>query len=110
MEVKKSDWKLYRDKIGGWQENYMARLCREYISLLQGEVAPSERFWALEARIKEDRRRPGVYIELNKGNMILDLVRLIQEEVITPDDLSEFSEELQESVKLFLDRFSNYPD
>lgn len=42
--------------------------------------------------------------------MIFDLVRLIQEEVITPDDLSEFSEELQESVKLFLDRFSNYPD
>lgn len=107
MEVSKKDWKLYREKIGEWQENYMDRLCQEYIQLLQGDAAPSERFWALEERIKEDKRRQGVRIELRKGDMMFDLVRLIREEVITIDDLSEFSEDLQDGVKLFVQRFSN---
>lgn len=34
MEVSKKDWKLYREKIGEWQENYMDRLCRECVQLL----------------------------------------------------------------------------
>ena len=34
MEISKSDWKLYREKIADWQENYMARLNKEYIALL----------------------------------------------------------------------------
>lgn len=107
MEVSKKDWKLYREKIGEWQENYMERLCKEYVQLLQSDVDPSERFWALEERIREDKRRPGVRIELRKGDMLFDLVRLIREEVITLDDLSEFSEDLQDGVKLFMQRFSN---
>lgn len=106
MEVSKKDWKLYREKIGEWQESYMDRLCKEYVQLLQSDAAPSERFWALEERIKEDKRRPGVRIELRKGDMIFDLVRLIREEVITIDDLSEFSEDMQDGVKLFMQRFS----
>lgn len=107
MEVSKKDWKLYREKIGEWQENYMDRFCKEYVQLLQGDAAPSERFWVLEERIKEDKRRPGVRIELRKCDMMFDLVRLIREEVITFDDLSEFSEDLQEGVKLFMKRFSS---
>ena len=106
MEVSKKDWKLYREKIGEWQESYMDRLCKEYVQLLQSDAASSERFWALEERIKEDKRRPGVRIELRKGDMIFDLVRLIREEVITIDDLSEFSEDMQDGVKLFMQRFS----
>ena len=38
---------------------------------------------------------------------MFDLVRLIREEVITIDDLSDFSEDLQDGVKLFMQRFSN---
>ena len=34
-EIPKSDWKLFREKIGDWQENYMERLEQEYISLLK---------------------------------------------------------------------------
>ena len=29
MEISKSDWKLYREKIADWQENYMDRLNKE---------------------------------------------------------------------------------
>lgn len=37
MEISKRDWKLFREKLAIWQENYMACLIREYIALLSDE-------------------------------------------------------------------------
>lgn len=55
-----SDWKLYKSKIGGWQEGYMEKLCKEYIELLSSDKLPSDRFWELDKRIKTDRQATGV--------------------------------------------------
>ncbi len=30
MDPSKKDWKLFRNKIGSWQEAYMERLIQEY--------------------------------------------------------------------------------
>ena len=92
MEVSKADWKLYRSRIGELQEAYMANLIQE------------DKFWTLEKRVKQDRRHPGVTIELNKGNMIFDIVSLINLGVITRENLDEFSDELKERVEFFLSR------
>ena len=54
MEVSKSDWKLFRARIGDWQEAYMERLVKEYMDLLDGEENASDKFWKLEERIKKD--------------------------------------------------------
>lgn len=29
MEISKSDWKLFAEKLAGWQENYMDQLSRK---------------------------------------------------------------------------------
>ena len=42
MEVSKSDWKLFRARIGDWQEAYMERLVKEYVDLLEGEEKASD--------------------------------------------------------------------
>lgn len=47
-EVSKSDWKLFREKIGEWQESYMERLVEKYIKFLSSDKAASEKFWELE--------------------------------------------------------------
>ena len=104
MEVSKSDWKLFRACIGDWQEAYMERLVKEYIDLLDGAENASDRFWKLEERIKKDKKHPGVLLELSKGNMIFDIVTLINSGVITVDDLDGFSDELKESVNFLLHR------
>lgn len=104
MEVSKKDWKLFIEKIAGWQENYMDQLNREDIALLSSEEGnPSDRFWKLEERIKKDRRHPGVILEKRKSHVLFDIVDLIRLKVITIDDLDGFSEELKERVRLLLE-------
>ena len=41
---------------------------------------------------------------MGKSEAIYDMVRLIRLEVITYDDLADFSEDLQQAVKLILGR------
>lgn len=105
MEISKKDWKLFREKLAVWQENYMARLIKEYIALLSaGDRNASDKFWELDNKIRTDRRHPGVILNVRKSEAIYDILRLIRLGVITYEDLSDFSEELQQTVKLILDR------
>ena len=105
MEISKSDWKLYREKIVDWQEKYMEKLNKEYIKLLSADDKnASDKFWELEKRIKNDRRHPGVIIEMRKSQAIFDIVDLSRLDVITYTDLSDFSDDLQQAVKMFLER------
>ncbi len=104
MEPTKKDWKVYREKISGWQESYMERLVQEYIEYLQKDIPASTKFWEMEKRVKTDKKKPGVLIEMSKSNMIWDIARLIHEGVIIIDDLEGFSEELIESLEYILKR------
>ena len=104
MEVSKSDWKLFRDRLGDWQEAYMERLIKEYMDLLDGAENASDKFWKLEERIKKDKKHPGVMLELSKENMIFDIVALINRDVITVADLKDFGDELKEYVNYLLHR------
>ena len=75
-----------------------------YANFLNDDKKPaSEKFWELEKRIKEDKRHPGVIMEMSKSEVIWDIVRLIRLKVITYDDLSDFSDELQLEVKRILE-------
>ena len=100
MDISKKDWKLFRERLSDWQENYMKGLVKEYVDFLNDDTKyASEKFWELEKRIKEDKHHPGVIMEMSKSEAIWDIVRLIRLKVITYNDLSEFSEELWQEVK-----------
>ena len=97
-DVIESDWKLFRKKLPGWQEAYMDKLNQDYIQLLTGPGAASDKFWELEKRIKEDKKDVGVVAEMRRSVMFWNLIALLREEAITLDDLEGFSDELQESL------------
>ena len=99
----KRDWTLFRTKIAGWQEAYMDRLCRKYIELLRSDDNPSDRFWQLDKRIREDKRKPGVQLQLTRTNFIYNIISLINDGAIGVEDLEDFSAELKETVHAFLD-------
>ena len=95
-EFSEKDWKLFRKKLPQWQEAYMERLCKEYVSLLTSNEKASERFWQLEKRIKKDRRKTGVVADMRRSVMIDNMVDLIIEGAITLEDLNDFSNDVKE--------------
>ena len=104
MDISKKDWKLFRERLLGWQEKYMEGLVKAYADFLNDDKKPaSEKFWELEKRIEEDKRHPGVIMEVSKAEVLWDIVRLIRLKVIAYDDLSDFSDELQLEVKRILE-------
>ena len=91
------DWKLFRKKLGGWQEAYMDRLIEEYKAILNSDALSSDKYWALRKRIYDDYKSPGVLArDVSRSNMFIILLGLLRDQAITMDDLDEFSDELKE--------------
>lgn len=99
IEIKETDWKLYRSRIGDWQEAFVGKLLDEYSAIINDEKLPSERFWELHDRIKEDSTKTGVIARNARSSVISNIVHLLQEGAITDEDLDGFSDELVERVK-----------
>ena len=104
VEISKVDWKLFREKVPEWQELYMERLTKKYIELLSSPGNASDHFWELEKRIKNDKKHPGVILEMNKSEAIWDIAILVKKKVINLKDLEGFSQELIDSVTELLNR------
>lgn len=80
------DWKLFRSKIASWQEAYMDRLNGKYFELLMQESASSTKFWELEKRMNQDKKKAGVRINLSRSTMLMNILSLLKDEVIDMDD------------------------
>lgn len=101
-ECSESDWKLFRKKLPIWQENYMDRLNRSYIALLERDKAPSDKFWELEKRVRRDQRSVGVQARMSRSMMAINILGLLSDGVIALDDLDGFSEELVEKMRYLM--------
>ena len=80
----------------------MERLNHEYIALLSRTGSASEKFWELDRRMREDKRRGGVVMRMSRSNMELDLLSLLADGVISIAELDGFSEELREKLTFVL--------
>lgn len=104
IEISKSDWKLFRERVPDWQEHYMERLAEKYIEILSGPGNASDHFWELEKRIRQDKKNPGVLLEMKRSSAIWNIAMLVGNEVITMGDLEGFSQDLIDAVDLILRR------
>lgn len=102
MSYKESDWKIFRKLIPVWQERYITKLNKEYIGILIQDKNASTIFWELNDRIKKDQNNPGVIIEMSRSLLVENLISLIKHNVITLDELNDFSEETKESIQMWL--------
>ena len=108
MSVNEKDWKLFRKKLPEWQESYMEKLVEEYIDILNGDGLASDKYWALEKRVKSDKKNPGVLMtDISRSNFLGLFTSLIGYKVISLEDLDGFSEETKEAVKNIAGRWNN---
>lgn len=105
-DVNEKDWKLFRKRLPDWQEAYMDKLNREYMELLNSEGTPSDKFWALEERIREDKKANAVQADVRRSRMKIILANLLAEGAITLGDLDGFSDELKEQLTGFYEAIS----
>jgi len=99
MNTVEKDWRLFRSKVPEWQERYMERIINEYKELLGSDALASEKFWALENRIRLDKKSPGILLrDMSRSHMRMHLLMLIRDGVITAEDLTGFSDELREGL------------
>ncbi len=103
LGANEKDWKLFRSRVPGWQEAYMDRLNHEYIELLSGEGNPSDKFWTLEERIRQDKKDSGVQAAMSRSNMKFILMDLLAEGAITAADLDGFSDDLRDSLITYIE-------
>ena len=104
MDVSKKDWSLYRERLPEWQERYMERLIAQYKTIVDSEVPASDKFWELDKRIRADKKKPGVMVEMSKQDMIYQIVELLHDKAITLSDLDGFSEDLISTVQFMYNR------
>ena len=105
INYEKKDWKLFLEKLPHWQERYMNRLNKEYIKLLLEDEKPSTLFWELDERIKEDKKSYGVIIRgVSKSEVDYYICSMLNDEVITMDDLVDFSEEFKNRISFLINR------
>lgn len=88
----------------------MEKLNKEYIELLTGNGTPSEKFWSLEKRIKNDKKHTGVLITPSKRNVPSDIVSLIVDGAIDFDDIEDFSDDLKETVHFLIERQTDFSE
>lgn len=103
-EISNKDWKLFRKRLLDGRKT-MEYLNKKYIALLSADDRnTSDKFYELEKRIKKDKKHPGVIMEMSKSEAIWNIVELIRLDVITYDDLADFSDDLKQAVKMIFDR------
>ena len=110
MDISKRDWQLFRAKLPEWQERYMDALNQSYIELLSRPGKASEKFWALEERIKRDKRHSGVMAAVSRSNMMHILLELRMDGAITDGEMSEFSQEVQDVIDHFCKEYGHNHD
>lgn len=101
-----SDWKLFRKRVPVWQERYMGRLIEEYRAILESEESSSEKIWALEKQIRQDKKAPGVIVDMRRSTMRLELMQILFQGVIQPSDLEGFSQELRDGLTFVMQKYS----
>ena len=74
----------------------MEKLIDKYIEILNGSGEASNRFWALEERIKRDKLSSGVLAnDIRRSAMHREIANLLIDNVITLDDLDGFTEDIK---------------
>lgn len=101
-ELTASDWELCCEYAKKWQEHYIDRLIQGYIIMLNSDEKAENRFRKLEKQVMEDRNKPGVVIQLQRAEAIWNIAALVEQGVITLEELNGFNPKMIDAIKHIL--------
>lgn len=81
----------------------MDKILEEYKEIIDRKEVASKRFWHLHDKIKDDLENPGVLITFTSRNNLKDIIlSLYSHNVITFEELNDFSDEIKDYIKLVM--------
>ena len=98
----KEDWSLFQTLLPQWQERFMSRLCDKYAAVLTGPYRGSEAFWEVKRLIRQDVKRIGAMAGCEQSEVASIFADLLREQVITVEDIADFSDEVKEMVEYLM--------
>lgn len=98
----KEDWSLFQTLLPQWQERFMSRLCDKYAAVLTGPYRGSEAFWEVKRLIRQDVKRIGAMAGSEQSEVASIFADLLREQVITVEDIADFSDEVKEMVEYLM--------
>ena len=98
----KEDWSLFQTLLPQWQERFMSRLCDKYAAVLTGSYRGSEAFWEVKRLIRQDVKRIGAMAGCEQSEVASIFADLLREQVITVEDIADFSDEVKEMVEYLM--------
>jgi hypothetical protein len=103
MNPKESDWKKFRKSLDKWRESYLQRKNDEMRAILGNKnLNETEKFWDIvDFQKNESKKLRDCLDGLSRSNMMPHIALMKRYEMISPDDIEEFSEELQEFLQKF---------
>jgi hypothetical protein len=111
MDIKESDWKVFRKLRELALERYCERVLNEVERLVQKKGAGShERYLKLWGLLrKRDKTLGYAFDDPRRSKAIIQLANIVAEDLLTEDELNQFSEETRESIgglRLLRNRYS----
>lgn len=103
MKPKESDWKKFKNSLDKWRERYLKWKNDEIRSILEDKNRDeTEKFWDIVGFQKNEAKKLRDCLDGNsRSNMTLHMALMKKYKMIDRDDISEFSEELQDFMKEF---------
>ncbi len=101
--VKESDWKKFKNSLVKWRDRYVSKKNNKIRSILDNEgLEEIDKFWDIaDFQKKEAKILQNCLDGYSRSKMFLQMVQMKNCGMITRDDLKEFSDDLQKSLKPF---------
>lgn len=102
--MSEKDWKLFSKKYYEWKERYAAGRIEKYKKLLDSDESATDKFFELQKQIHKDSHSTVFRLPMrfSRSNMHINILALLNNGIITIDDLSEFSDEVKEMAEFSL--------
>ena len=103
MKPKESDWKKFKNSLDKWRERYLKWKNDEIRSILEDrDRDETDKFWDIVGFQKNEAKILRDCLDGNsRSNMMLQMALMKKYKMIDRDDISEFSEEIQNLLKEF---------
>ncbi|RPI76528.1 MAG: hypothetical protein EHM45_12685 [Desulfobacteraceae bacterium] len=101
MEVNKADWKKFRNSLEMWRERYLKRKNNEIRAILGSkDLDETGKFWNIaEFQKTEIKKLRNCLDNYTRSNMTLHMALMKEYGMIDPEDIREFSVEMQKHIE-----------